>query len=34
MDRNLNAALNLVQLHYPGSELPRVPREVTPVESM
>jgi len=34
LDRDWNAALNLEQWLYPGSELPRVPREVTPVESM
>ena len=34
IDRDLNAAINLEQLLYPWSELPRVPREVTPVESV
>lgn len=35
IDRDLNAAINLEQLHYLSSnELPRVSREVTPVESL
>jgi putative transposase len=34
IDRDWNAAINLEQLLYPGSELPQVLREVTPVESV